>query len=108
MGGKRQGVNKMSAENLATVILGVLGVVLQLVFRYVPKVQAWYSAQTNKGAWMLLFVVLTGAGYFGLSCTPYAAQFGISLSCDQASVFTLLKALFIMASTNQLTYLISK
>lgn len=98
----------MSPENLANIILGVLGVVLQLVFRYVPKVQVWYSGQANKGLWMLIFVALTGAAYFGLSCTPYAAELGVSLSCDQASLFTLLRALFIMASSNQLTYLYTR
>lgn len=98
----------MTPENLAVVILGVVGVVLQLIFKYAPQVKQWYEAQANKGPIMLGFIVLASAGYFGLACSPYGAELGISLSCDQFGVFALLKALFIMATGNQLAYLYTR
>jgi hypothetical protein len=98
---------KMS-ENLASVLLGVVGVGLSLLFSYVPGAKAWLSTFQNKGAVMLTIVAGVAAVYFGVACTPFAGQFNITLACSQDSVFELLKALFIIASGNQLTYLYTK
>jgi len=95
----------MSPEDLAVLILGIVGVVLQVVFRYLPKLSDWYAAQENKGLLMLAFVIATGGIYFGLSCSPFAADFGIAISCDQPGAFALLKAIFIIASGQSLAYL---
>ena len=95
----------MSPEQLATVILAIAGVVLQLVFRYAPKASEWYAAQADKGILMLGFVVVVGLVYFGLSCTPFAAELGIGLSCNTSSVFSLFKAIFVIAGGQSLAYL---
>lgn len=96
------------SENLAVVILGIVGVVLSLTFSYVPNARAWLDARDNKGAAMLALVVVTALVYFGLSCSPYAANFNITLACSRDGVFDLLKALFIIASGNQLAFLYTK
>jgi hypothetical protein len=95
-------------NTLASIILGIAGVILSLIFSYFPVAQKWYDAQSNKGLLMLAFNVIVAGAYFGLSCTPFAAQFHISVSCDQNGVFNMLQALFVMASSNQLTLLFSK
>lgn len=98
----------MNATELSTLILSVVGVVLQLIFKYAPKVSDWYQNQANKGVLMLAFVVLTAGIMFALSCSPFAARLGISLSCTTDTVFQLLKAIFIVASSQQLTYLYTR
>ena len=98
----------MSSNDLSLVILAVVGTVLQLVFRYFPPVQAWYSEQENKGLIMLAAVIVTSGAYFGLSCTPFAAQLGIQAVCNTDGAFEMLKALAIIATSNQLAYLFTK
>ena len=98
----------MTPEQLSVLILAIVGAVLQLVFKYWPTAADWYQAQANKGPLMLAFVTVTGAVLFGLSCTPYAAQFGIGLACETNTIFTLLKAIFILATSQQLTYLYTR
>jgi len=93
------------SENLAVVILGVVGVVIQLVFKFMPVVKQWYEKQVNKGPIMLAVVAVVSVIYFGLSCTSLGAEFGVTVSCTQAGVVALAKAIFLIASGNQLTYL---
>lgn len=98
----------MNPTELSTMILGIVGAVLQLVFKYWPTASNWYQNQPNKGLLMLVFVFLTGGVLFGLSCTPYAAQLGISLTCTTSTLFDLLRAIFIVAVSQQLTYLYTR
>jgi hypothetical protein len=100
--------NQMTPEQLSVLILAIVGAALQLIFRYFPAAANWYQAQANKGPLMLAFVAVTGGILFALSCTPYAAQFGISLACETATIFTLLKAIFIVATSQQLVYLYTR
>lgn len=95
-------------ENMATLILGIAGIALQIIFKFVPAVNTWYDAQVNKGLWMLGFVVLTGALYFGLSCTPLAGQFGIQVSCTVPDAVVMAKALFIIAAGQTLAYVYTR
>lgn len=98
----------MTAEQLTTVILGILGALLQLVLKYAPRLSAWYKNHANKGAIALAASVAIGAVYYGLACTPYAGALNITLTCDQNGAFVLLKSIFIIASTQQLAYLYTR
>ena len=98
----------MTTEQLSVVILGIFGVVLQLVLKYAPGVSTWYQNSANKGTIALVASAVIGAVYVGLACTPFAAQLGISLACSQDSIFVLLKAIFLLATTQQLTYLYTR
>ncbi|MBI5942886.1 MAG: hypothetical protein HY864_00840 [Chloroflexi bacterium] len=98
----------MTPTELSALILAIVGAVLQIVFRYAPRVSQWYQAHENKGLLMLVFVTVTGAAYVGLSCTPFAAELGIAVTCDKTTVFTLLRAIFIVASSQQLAYLFTR
>jgi len=98
----------MTPENFATLILVILGAGLQLVFKFAPKVSEWYQNHSNKGLLALIGAVLVGVGYSALSCTPFAADLNIAVSCDKSTVFLLLRSVFIIASAQQLTYLYTK
>ncbi len=91
-------------SDLAVLILGIAGAALSLLFSYVPTLKVWFDKQANKGLLMLGFCVVVGAVYFGLSCSPLAAQLKISLTCDQPGLFNLAQALFVIAGSNQLAY----
>ena len=98
----------MTPEQLSTTILAIVGIFLQLIFKYVPAAAAWYQNHANKGALMLGMVALTGGAYYALACSPFAAQLGIAIACSTDSVFLLLKAIFIVASSQQLAYLFTR
>lgn len=90
---------------MESVILGLVGVVLSLVFKYVPAAQDWFDRQSNKGLFMLGLVALVSVGYFALSCLPFGADFGVTIACDQSSAVDLIKAFFVIAIGNQLAFL---
>lgn len=98
----------MTAEQLVTVILSILGVLLQLALKYAPGLSTWYSNHPQKGLVALIASALIGVIYFGLSCTPFAVQLKIALSCTQESAFTLLYAIYIIAMAQQGTYLYTR
>jgi hypothetical protein len=91
-------------EELSAFLLVLTGVILQLLFKYAPKLSEWYDKQENKGLIMLVTVSLVGLSYFGLSCSPWGALFGVLIVCDLPSFFLLLRAIFIIAIGQQLTY----
>jgi len=101
----------MSAEVLAA----IAGSLLSLLFSYVPGLSEWYAnlgvAQnddgTRKRLVMLGLLCLVAAGSFGLGCAGWAADFGLSISCDQKGVMGLLQALLLAVMANQSTYKIS-
>ena len=98
----------MTPEQYAAMILGIFGIALQLVLKYAPKVSDWYMNHAQKGLIALGFSVVIGGAYLALACSPYAAQLHIALTCTEDSVFSLLQAIFIIASTQQLTYLYTR
>jgi len=98
----------MTPEQLVTVILVVLGVLIQLAIKYANPVYMWYENHPQKGLVTLGLDALIGASYFGLSCTPYVSEFNIALTCDQAGLFILLRAIFIIATAQQMTYLVTR
>lgn len=98
----------MTPEQFAQLILGIAGVILQLVIKYLPFVAKWYDGLDNKGLAALILDVIVGAAIFGLSCTPFAADLGISIACETGTVFLLLKAIFILAIGQQGAYLFTR
>lgn len=93
--------------DLESILLGLVGAGLSLAFKYVPKWKTWFDSLPHQGIVMLGFVVLVAAGYFALSCTPYAALLNITLACTQASAVSLFQAVVAIAVGNQLAYLMS-
>lgn len=96
-------------DEFANILLGVLGAVVSLAFRYIPALQTWFEGQGKyKGLIMLGLVVVVALAYYGLACSPYAATLGITLECGEQSIVTLVHAVVSIALGNQLTYLFSR
>ncbi len=96
----------MTPEQIATIFLGFAGVALQLIFKYVPKLSDWYQAQENKGLWMLGFVAITGIVLNLLAC--YVPQIKVPLACTPDIWYNYIQAMFIIGSSQQLTYLFTR
>ncbi len=94
-----------TVDELSQILLVLYGAILSLVFTYVPEIRTWYEGLPHQGLVMLGFIVLIGAVYFLLSCTPYAAWLHIQIACTQSSLFDLIWAILAIAVGNQLTYL---
>lgn len=85
------------------VFVGICGVVLAAVFRYIPALERWYNSVGGdyKGLLMLAFNFIVAVGIFGLSCAGLVAY----VSCTQAGVMELVKVLGIMILGNQTAFL---
>lgn len=92
----------MTAEFLAA----GAGVLLSLLFSYIPGFASWYGAKDEdmRRLIMLGLLALVGAGAFGLACGGLAADFGISITCDKSGAIGLLKSFGAAAIANQVTY----
>lgn len=89
----------------ATVLSGLAGAVLSLVFSYLPGLSdKWEPLEpTQKRLIMGLLLVLVAGVAFGLGC----ANISSSVTCDQAGATGLLKLLGAALVANQSTYMIS-
>lgn len=92
----------MSAEGLAL----ISGIVLSLVFSYVPGLEGWFDALegTSKRLIMLGLLALTAVGVFGVACLGW---FNTGVTCNQAGAVVLVEAFFVAMVANQSAYLIS-
>lgn len=90
----------------ATILSGVAGVILSLLFSYIPKLNTKFAAKTEeeKKLWMLGLLVLVAGAAFGLSCTKYGLMIGIPVQCTDAGLIELGKVLAAAAIANQTAF----
>lgn len=95
----------MSAEQLAS----LAGILLSLLFSYVPGLSGWYAALSGEYKRLVMFglLVLTGAGAYGLSCSGWGSDLVPELSCNQSSLVGLVMVIVRAAIANQAAYLLS-
>ena len=95
----------MDAELLAV----ILGVILSLVFNYVPGLAEKFAAlgKEQKSLIMLGLLALASAGAYGLACAGWAADFGLAVSCDRKGLVEVIKAFVAALIANQAAYAIS-
>jgi len=91
----------MSSQLLA----GIAGIVLSLLFEYLPGLHDWYNAlvDTKQKLVMLAALLLSAAGVFALACL---GRYDL-VTCDVAGVWMLLEYFVLAVIANQATYLIS-
>ena len=92
----------MNAEVLAS----TAGIVLSLLFSYVPKFKDWFDALdgNSKRLIMLGSLFVTAAGVFGLSCT---GKFDIAVVCDLDGALGMFELFVWAAVANQTAYKLS-
>jgi hypothetical protein len=91
----------MSAEQLAA----IAGVILSLLFSYVPGLSNWYGGldSVKKSLFMAGMLVIVAVAVFGLSCWNVIAY----VTCDRSGALGLLGVLIAALIANQSTYLLS-
>ena len=90
----------------AEFVSGIAGVVLSLVFSYVPTVRGWYEGLESQGKSLImlgLLVVVSGS-IFGLSCANVLNY----LTCDQAGALQLGQIFLNALVANQGVYLVTR
>ncbi len=83
----------------------IVGVVLSLLFSYVPGLSSWFDKQppTNKRLVMAALLLLVALASFGLSC----GNIIVSMTCDKQGLLDLISAFIAALVANQATFLIS-
>lgn len=88
------------------ILVGIAGVVLSLLFSYIPGLRTWYAAlitETKQLIMLGLLVLVTGAIY-ALGC------YGIvdtGIECGKAGIIALVQMLILGVVSNQAAYLIT-
>ena len=98
----------MSPENTMELILGVAGVILQLVYKFVPFIKNWLEGFEFKGLVILGVDAVVAVALGLLACSAWAGQLGISLVCDASLPFLLLKAFVAIMLAQQGAYLVTR
>ncbi len=95
----------MTSEILA----GIAGVLLSLAFSYIPGLSKWYGELTEeyKRLVMLGLLAVVAVAAFGLACAGLGADFGVTVTCDQAGAIGLIKAFAVAAIANQAAFKLS-
>lgn len=88
----------------------ILGAILSLCASYLPGFSTWYEALETipKRQVMAAGLLLIGVVVFVVSCAGYASQIGVTLTCDLAGGWIMVKAILSALSVNQATYLITR
>ena len=92
----------MTSEQLA----GLTGIVLQLLFEYLPGVSGWYDGLTVqvKRLTMAGLMLVVAASVYGLSCYTVWT----SVTCDSVGIQTLISAFIAALVANQGAHLVFK
>ena len=82
-----------------------VGVILSLIFSYIPPLAQWYYGIDEKyrGLVMVGLTILSALGIFGLSCTGLFNW----VACTKAGALDLVKAVLIILGSNQIAYMVS-
>jgi len=93
----------MTADGLSA----IAGVVLSLVFSYVPGIKCWFETleSQEKQALMGVLLVIVALGVFGVSC---ARVIDTGIGCTQGGAIGLVQVLIAALVSNQSTYLLTK
>lgn len=95
----------MTAETLSL----VAGVVLSLLFSYVPKLNTWYAALdgVNKRLIMLAVLLVTSVVIYGQACIGWLGMWDVNVTCDTAGIQELIKAFILAMIANQSAYAVT-
>jgi hypothetical protein len=90
-------------------ISSIAGVILSLMFSYIPKFREWYSklGSTKKRLIMLGLLLLVSASVFGAACWDVAGDLGLNISCNKHGLIGMISVFVSAIISNQAIYAIS-
>jgi hypothetical protein len=99
----------MSIDLTPAFITGIAGVVISLLFEYVPKLHDWYNGLLNNYQKLVMLGIMVAivAIIFGLNCAGWFVDYIPAMTCDKVGIQTAIVALVSAITANQVTYLIS-
>ena len=95
--------------NLTVIILALVGALIQLLFKYFPKLSTWYTSQPHKALIMIAVVAIVSLVYFGLGCVSLlAGKLNIQVACTIDGALDLGTAFILILMSQQTTYLLTR
>jgi len=90
-------------------IAATAGVLLSLLFSYVPGFTGWFEAKSAdaKRLLMLLFMLIVAVVSYSLVCAGLGASFGLTWVCDQTGFLEFVKVFVAVLVGNQAIYPVS-
>jgi hypothetical protein len=88
-------------------LVGATGILLSLLFSYIPKLNTWFGSQTEeyKKLFMLCALLVITLGIFGLGCAGVLAQLtGVAVACTWSSALDLVRLFVVAAIANQAAF----
>ena len=88
------------------IIVGAAGVILSLLFSYIPGLRTWYAAlitETKQLIMLGLLILVTGA-IFALGCYDILST---GIACDKYGIIALVQMLIVAIVSNQAAYMIT-
>jgi len=96
-------------NQLSIIILAIVGAVIQLLFKYFPKLSPWYEKQSQKALIMVGVILVVSLVYFGLGCVAFlAVKLGIQVACTLDGAVDLAIAFGTILGSQQITYLLTR
>ena len=89
-----------------TVLTGIAGVLLSVLFEYVPGLSGWYNALKDnyQRLIMLGLLILVAGAIFGLNCAGWFGGQVPAVSCDEKGLQELAWLLVVAIASNQSTH----
>lgn len=96
----------MTAEQLSL----YAGVLVSLLFGYLPWLSKWYEALASEYKKLVMAgsLLIVAVAILVFACTGYGSLFGIPIVCDQTGFAEVIKIFVAALISNQATYLITK
>ena len=87
----------------------IAGTILSLLFSYVAGFTKWWEEKDGvyKRLMMLILLVLTAGGVYGISCLGYGDLIDVTIPCTQAGLVELIRYLILAVMANQSVYALS-
>lgn len=94
----------------AELLIVILGVILSLFASYLPGFSTWYNALDTvpKRLVMAGGLIAIALAVSGIACAGFGDQIGVTLTCDIAGLWIILKSLLSALAVNQATYQLTK
>jgi putative flippase GtrA len=88
-----------------TELAAIAGILLSLLFSYLPGLKTWYSQKDSQtqSLIMLVLLLLTATGVYGLSCSGMWSF----VTCDNAGIKALIEAFIAALVANQAAYVLT-
>jgi hypothetical protein len=94
----------------AEILSGICGVILSLIFSYIPGRESWWAGlePAGKRLIMLILLVAVSTGVYLLACIGWAADFKLEIACNRAGFVSLITAFIYAVMANQSAYQLTK